>query len=92
MKNITEKQFKNFRKSMYRRFEHIFVRLDEQDNMIGLLYKKFDLVTEEVSRLNREVVLRNDKMDAQIRELKEMNSKMDARIANLEEWRTSVSL
>ncbi|MEI9918054.1 MAG: hypothetical protein WDO14_04540 [Bacteroidota bacterium] len=82
MKNITEQQFKNFRKQIYRRFDHVFLRLDQQDDMIGLLYKKVDVINENLDR-------RNENMERQIKELKDMNSKMDLRVASLETWRSS---
>lgn len=82
MKHVTEQQFKNFRKEMYRRFDHIFLRLDQQDDMIGVLFTKIDRMNENMERN----IARYDKSIAR---LEETNAKMDARIASLEDWRMS---
>jgi hypothetical protein len=93
MSYVTQKQlkqeFKNFSKQVYRRFDHVFLRLDQQDDMIGLLYKKFDLVSEQMDRRSEQMDRRSEQMDLQLKELKEINAKMDSRLTNLETWRAS---
>jgi hypothetical protein len=68
-------RWKRFTKKMYMRFEHLFVRLDEGDTIIGLVSYKFDLLQDQLSH--------------HYTELKEANIRRDERVTRLEIWRSS---